>query len=180
MIDSGEINPKDYIVSNLFEGQGWRVFFYSNEGHEPIHIHARKGDAECKYGFNTSLYEISEVWSFNFTPELRREIRKISFDNFDLIVDKWTDRFGTNAAPNDEDVVLAKSINRQDDYMVLLISSLDIEVGIPWNKCSKGMAAASKEQQLNCELSPGGYGIHWPDLEEDLSIGGLVATVLNS
>lgn len=23
---------------------GWRFFFYSNEGNEPIHIHAEKGE----------------------------------------------------------------------------------------------------------------------------------------
>jgi hypothetical protein len=29
--------------------KGWRLFFYSNEGNEPIHIHGQKGDKECKY-----------------------------------------------------------------------------------------------------------------------------------
>ncbi|MEQ8955495.1 MAG: DUF4160 domain-containing protein [Gammaproteobacteria bacterium] len=28
---------------------GWRVFFYSNEGDEPIHVHFRKGEIECKF-----------------------------------------------------------------------------------------------------------------------------------
>ena len=28
---------------------GWRFFFYMNEGNDPIHVHARKGEAECKY-----------------------------------------------------------------------------------------------------------------------------------
>ncbi|NIL99295.1 MAG: DUF4160 domain-containing protein, partial [Planctomycetales bacterium] len=25
--------------------RGWRVFFYADEGDEPIHVHARKADA---------------------------------------------------------------------------------------------------------------------------------------
>ncbi len=25
---------------------GWRLFFYANEGNEPIHVHCRKGDTE--------------------------------------------------------------------------------------------------------------------------------------
>ncbi len=29
--------------------QGRRFHFYSNEGNEPMHVHAVKGDAECKY-----------------------------------------------------------------------------------------------------------------------------------
>ncbi|MFP4031244.1 MAG: DUF4160 domain-containing protein [Desulfococcaceae bacterium] len=28
---------------------GWRLFFYANEGKEPIHIHCRKGEMECKF-----------------------------------------------------------------------------------------------------------------------------------
>ena len=26
--------------------RGWRFFFYSDEGNEPIHIHVQKGDSE--------------------------------------------------------------------------------------------------------------------------------------
>jgi hypothetical protein len=29
---------------------------------------------------------------------------------------------------------------------------------------------ASPEQRANYEVSPFGYGIHWPDIEEDLAI----------
>jgi hypothetical protein len=69
--------------------QGWRVFFYSDEGNEPVHVHARKGDAECKFWLLVESYEIEEEWSYNLTPRLRREIRKIIFDHFDVIVEEW-------------------------------------------------------------------------------------------
>jgi len=29
---------------------GWRLFFYSNEGNEPIHVHAEKGEMEVNIG----------------------------------------------------------------------------------------------------------------------------------
>ncbi len=29
-------------------------------------------------------------------------------------------------------------------------------------------------ERMNAELSPGGYGIHWPLVDEDLSINGLL------
>ena len=45
--------------------QGWRFFFHSNEGNEPVHIHARKGDAECKHWLKPDVYEIEEAWSYN-------------------------------------------------------------------------------------------------------------------
>jgi hypothetical protein len=38
---------------------GWRFFFYSNEGSEPIHIHAEKGDMECKYWLLVDELEIT-------------------------------------------------------------------------------------------------------------------------
>lgn len=40
---------------------GWRLFFYANEGHEPVHVHARKGDAECRYWIEADEYDILEA-----------------------------------------------------------------------------------------------------------------------
>jgi hypothetical protein len=45
---------------------------------------------------------------------------------------------------------------------------------IPWEWCSPALAAATADERRRAELSPGSYGIHWPLLDEDLSIGGLV------
>lgn len=73
---------------------GWRVFFYSDEGNEPPHVHARKGDAQCKFWLKEDLYEIEEAWSWNLTPRLRREIRKILFEHFDSIMTEWSRRKG--------------------------------------------------------------------------------------
>jgi len=35
-------------VPTIIFVRGWRVFFYSNESNEPVHVHAEKGGAECK------------------------------------------------------------------------------------------------------------------------------------
>jgi Protein of unknown function (DUF2442) len=48
------------------------------------------------------------------------------------------------------------------------------EVRIAWENCSPLLASATEPQRFNAELSPGVYGIHWPDLDEDLSINGLL------
>lgn len=45
---------------------------------------------------------------------------------------------------------------------------------IPWESCSPRLAAASEQERLLAELSPGGYGIHWPLIDEDLSVNGLL------
>jgi hypothetical protein len=48
------------------------------------------------------------------------------------------------------------------------------KVRIPWEKCSKRLASATEKERLYAELSPGGYGIHWPLIDEDLSVNGLL------
>ena len=42
---------------------------------------------------------------------------------------------------------------------------------------SSRLARATPKQRENFEVSPSGYGIHWPDLDEDLSIDGLLGVV---
>ncbi len=40
---------------------------------------------------------------------------------------------------------------------------------------SERLTRATPEQRAKFEISPAGYGIHWPDIDEDLSIYGLIA-----
>ena len=75
---------------------GWRLFFYANENNEPIHIHAEKGDMECKFWLLIDEVEIQEVFSFNMSPNAKREIKKIIYKNFDIIVDAWFNHFIKN------------------------------------------------------------------------------------
>jgi hypothetical protein len=39
---------------------------------------------------------------------------------------------------------------------------------------SDRLAHATPEQRADFTVSPSGYGIHWPQLDEDLSIDGLI------
>ena len=78
--------------------QGWRFHFYSNEGNEPIHVHAVKGDAECKYWLQPDRFDIVEEFEYNCTPRLRREVRQIIFAHFEQIIDSWREHFGGDRA----------------------------------------------------------------------------------
>ncbi len=64
------------------------MFFYSNEGNEPIHIHAEKADIECKFWILEEI-EIKEAYAYNLNQKERKEIKKIIYQHFDLIVDSW-------------------------------------------------------------------------------------------
>ena len=60
--------------------------------------------------------------------------------------------------------------------------TLNIEVdGMPYTfplvSISTRLASASKQEREVFEVSPSGYGIHWPIIDEDLSIDGLLGVV---
>ena len=68
---------------------GWRFFFYSNEVNEPLHIHCRKAEKECKFWLDEKEFNISEAFSFNMKPSDFRIVRKAIFENFDYIISEW-------------------------------------------------------------------------------------------
>ena len=41
-------------------------------------------------------------------------------------------------------------------------------------KQSQRLACATQRQRERVEVSPSGYGLHWPDVDEDLSVDGLI------
>lgn len=45
-----------------------------------------------------------------------------------------------------------------------------------WNisEISKKLSQASESEKNNFQISPSGYGIHWPQIDEDLSLSGLL------
>jgi len=47
-------------------------------------------------------------------------------------------------------------------------------IRLPLNRVSSVLLNASSQQKNHFEVSASGYGIHWPELDEDLSIDGLL------
>lgn len=69
--------------------QGWRFFFYTNETHEPIHIHCRKAEKECKYWLDRKNFELKEAFSYALTGKDKRQVKRIIFENFEYIESEW-------------------------------------------------------------------------------------------
>lgn len=68
---------------------------------------------------------------------------------------------------------LAKSVRFDDDMMhVSLTDGRGISVPIAWFPL---LLKASPEQRTKYEIGGGGVSLHWPDLDEDLSVAGLLA-----
>jgi hypothetical protein len=68
--------------------------------------------------------------------------------------------------------ITAMAIETTPEELVLVLGAR--RVRIAWDQCSQILASASEAERFNAELSPGGYGIHWPLLDEDLSVNGLL------
>lgn len=59
----------------------------------------------------------------------------------------------------------------EDTLSVDLMDGRTISVPLVWYP---RLLHASPEQRQNWHVAGGGYGIHWPDLDEDLSTEGLL------
>jgi hypothetical protein len=70
---------------------------------------------------------------------------------------------------------LAKAVDADDVMLhVTLTDGRILSVPLAWFPTLRD---ATPEQRACCEIGGGGVGLHWPDLDEDLSIAGLMAGV---
>jgi len=68
---------------------------------------------------------------------------------------------------------LAKSVNFDEEMMhVSLTDGRRVGVPILWFPV---LREASPDQRTKYEIGGGGTSLHWPDLDEDLSVAGLMA-----
>ena len=72
--------------------RGWRFFFYANEANEPIHIHYRKAEKECKYWLDREDFDVEEALSYRMNGKDKREVKRIIFEHFEYIESEW-DKF---------------------------------------------------------------------------------------
>jgi len=59
----------------------------------------------------------------------------------------------------------------EDELFVTLMDGRTISVPLAWYP---RLFHATKKQRMNWKVSAAGYGIHWPDVDEDLSTEGLL------
>jgi hypothetical protein len=83
------IVKKGAVLPTILLVMGWRFFFYANEGSEPIHIHCKKGDSECKFWIDSLNFDVEEAYSFNMSSKDKRDVKKIIFEYFDFIENEW-------------------------------------------------------------------------------------------
>jgi hypothetical protein len=78
----------------IFRYEGYRFFFFSNEGNplEPCHVHVRKSGAIAKFWVTP---EIKLAESYGLTSTELRKLHTLIHDNKPLIEEKWHEYFKT-------------------------------------------------------------------------------------
>ena len=77
-------------MPKVFEQDGYRFFFYSNE-HRPIHVHVRHGDGEA-------VFEVEEGIDLRESQNMKMaelsKAQQLAAEHRQLIVEKWHEHVG--------------------------------------------------------------------------------------
>jgi hypothetical protein len=65
-----------------------------------------------------------------------------------------------------------QDVSFKGTWMLLKIDGKNYRIDLA--ERSIRLARATQQQRENVEITPSGYGLHWPDIDEDLSIDGLI------
>jgi len=68
-----------------------------------------------------------------------------------------------------------KNVHFSDEYLVLTIDGEEKRIRI--KDISNVLDRASEKEKNTFEISPSGYGIHWPLIDEDIAVDGLLGIV---
>ena len=68
-----------------------------------------------------------------------------------------------------------QAIHFQKDRLILLVDEKEYRFNLV--DISPKLRKAGKKERESYEISPSGYGIHWPLLDEDLSIEALIKSL---
>ena len=68
----------------------------------------------------------------------------------------------------DKKLHTVQPVHMDDVYLHLIVDGQAYR--IRWADCSPRLMQATLSQRRNLDVSPSGYGIHWPEIDEDLAI----------
>ena len=70
---------------------GFRLYFYSADWNEPIHVHIEHGEGEAKF----CLRPVRLASSYWMKAKELKKARRIVEQNAELIAEKWHEYFGS-------------------------------------------------------------------------------------
>jgi hypothetical protein len=69
--------------------RGYRFFFFSNEGREPLHIHVESGDSYAKFW----LAPVELAASVGYNPSQLSKLRRLVEAHQQSLMESWHDYF---------------------------------------------------------------------------------------
>jgi hypothetical protein len=144
--------------------RGYRFFFFSREGHEPRHIHVEHAERYAKFWLEPiELVEAraSAVQSYaSFTRSLKNITTSLSLLGMSTLASKPV-----------ADAVDVKCTD--DELIVTLVDGRRVSAPLAW---FPRLLRATPKQRANWRLIGRGIGIHWDDVDEDVSVRSLLAS----
>ncbi len=77
-------------MPTILRWNGYRFYFFSNEGHEPPHIHADKAGRACKFWLDPVRLAVNHGFADHEIGEIRAKVAECEFD----FMDAWNGYFG--------------------------------------------------------------------------------------
>jgi len=143
----------------------YRVFFYSDEGdpREPPHVHVTAGERIAKFWLDPVELESSRRLRADEINRLRKRVegRQPCF---------W--RHGMRTLDLESDPIAVAVVFSADAFRVTLDDGRELSVPLAW---FPRLLHGTPEQRQNWDLIGRGEGLHWEELDEDISIVGLLA-----
>ena len=78
-------------MPEVFRTKGYRFFFFSLEGNEPLHVHVEKAENYAKLWLDS----LAVARSRGFNSRELRDIQELVEENRDRIERKWHEHFGS-------------------------------------------------------------------------------------
>ena len=75
-------------MPTIFTKNGFRFFFYSEEGNKPIHVHVNDGSALAKFWISPEVQLASNI---GLKSQEIKKAKKLIKENLSLIEEKWNE-----------------------------------------------------------------------------------------
>ena len=140
----------------------YRVYFFSHEPNEPPHVHVDRDDQSAKFW----LDPVGLGRYLGFSAHELKQVEALIRTNEQLLLEACVAISEPRAGERIVDVKFD-----ENTLSARLADGRIISVPLVW---FPRLLHATPEQREKWVLSGAGYGIHWPDLDEDLSSEGLL------
>ncbi len=150
-------------MPTILRYQSYRFYFYSHQPDEPPHIHVDWDDKSAKFW----LSPVALARNFGYNAKELNELLRIVLDRQSVL---W--RHGVSILNHKADIFIAAVRVDAERLSVDLKDGRTLSVPLAWYP---RLFKATAAQRQNWQIAGGGHGIHWPEIDEDLSAEGLLS-----